>query len=109
MFPAFARATGFRRADTTPQSFVLSEAGAAWLRRTFADGDPFAAQHQLRTRHMMIDAQGFEHLVTANEAESPMARLKARNLIDARAIRRRPKSCGATSRWRSSRRVSASI
>ena len=41
-----------------------------------ADGDPFAAQHQLRTRHMVIDAQGFERLVTANDAESPIARLQ---------------------------------
>ena len=81
--------SGFRARDwisprgTAPQSFVLSEAGAAWLRRTFADGDPFAAQHQLRARHMVIDAQGFEQLVTANDAESPISRLKARNLIDA--------------------------
>ncbi len=81
--------SGFRARDwisprgTSPQSFVLSEAGAAWLRRSFADGDPFAAQHQLRSRHMVIDAQGFEQLVTANDAESPITRLKARKLIDA--------------------------
>ena len=29
---------------TVPESFALSEPGAAWLRRTIADGDPFAAQ-----------------------------------------------------------------
>jgi hypothetical protein len=68
---------------TAPQSFVLSKPGAAWLRRTFADGDPFAAQHQLRTRRMILDPEGLERLVTANDAESPVARLKARNLIDA--------------------------
>jgi hypothetical protein len=80
---------GFRTRDwilprgTTPQSFVLSEPGAAWLRRAMADGDPFAAQHQLRTTRMIIDPDGLERLATANEAESPIARLKARNLIDA--------------------------
>ena len=80
---------GFRTRDwisprgTAPQSFVLSEAGAAWLRRTFADGDPFAAQHQQRTKRMIIDPEGLERLVAANEAESPISRLKARNLIDA--------------------------
>ena len=37
---------GFRSRDwiaplgTTPESFALSEVGAAWLKRTLADGDP---------------------------------------------------------------------
>jgi hypothetical protein len=81
--------TGFRTRDwiaprgTVPESFTLSETGAAWLRRTFADGDPFAAQHQLRTTRMIIDPEGLERIVNANDAESPVARLKARNLIDA--------------------------
>lgn len=80
---------GFRTRDwisprgTTPQSFVISEVGAAWLRRAFADGDPYAAQHQLRTTRMIIDPDGLERMVSANEAESPISRLKARNLINA--------------------------
>jgi GGDEF domain-containing protein len=80
---------GFRARDwiaprrTTPESFVLSEAGEAWYRRTLADGDPFAAQHQLRVRRVVIDAQGVEHDVVVNEAESPLTRLKTRKLIDA--------------------------
>jgi hypothetical protein len=81
--------SGFRARDwivprgTAPQSFVLSEAGAAWLRRAFAEGDPFAAQHQLRVPRTIVDPEGLERIVSANEAESPISRLKARNLIDA--------------------------
>jgi len=80
---------GFRARDwivplgTVPESFALSEAGAGWLRRTMADGDPFAAQHQLRVRRLVIDADGVEQDVVANDAESPLARLKAHKLIDA--------------------------
>lgn len=80
---------GFRSRDwirprgTAPESFVLSEPGAAWLSRTLADGDPFAAQHQIRRHKRVIDGDGVERLVSANEAESPLARLKARNMLDA--------------------------
>ena len=80
---------GFRTRDwiaprgTVPESFTLSEAGAAWLRRALADGDPFAAQHQLRTTRLIVDPEGLERIVSANDAESPVARLKARDLIDA--------------------------
>lgn len=68
---------------TVPESYRMTEAGAAWLRRCDADGDPYAAQHQLRTRRRIVDAQGIEREVTANEAESPLERLHARKLIDA--------------------------
>lgn len=80
---------GFRTRDwiaprgTTPESFALSAAGAGWYLRTLADGDPFAAQHQLRVRRVIVDAEGIERDVTANEAESPLTRLRARRLIDA--------------------------
>ncbi len=80
---------GFRTRDwiaprgTAPESFALSEAGAAWLRRTEADGDPFAAQHQLRRRRLVVDAEGIARNVIADEGESPLARLRARKLIDA--------------------------
>lgn len=79
---------GFRARDwiaplgTVPESYRLSEAGAAWLRRGEADGDPYAAQHQLRTRRRIVDADGVERWATANEAESPLGRLHARKLID---------------------------
>jgi len=81
--------SGFRARDwispcgTAPQSFVLSDAGAAWLRRAFAEHDPFAAQHQMRVPRMIVDPDGLERIVNANEAESPVSRLKARNMIDA--------------------------
>jgi len=67
---------------TDPQSFSLSEAGAAWLRRTEADGDPYSAQHQIRKRHLIVDAEGIEQWATVNAAESPLARLHAMKLID---------------------------
>jgi hypothetical protein len=68
---------------TEPESFALSAAGAGWYLRTLADGDPFAAQHQLRARRVVVDADGKERDVVANEGESPLTRLKARSLIDA--------------------------
>lgn len=68
---------------TEPESFRLSDAGAAWLKRAEAGGDPYAAQHQIRKRRAVIDAEGVERLVTVNEAESPLERLRARKLIDA--------------------------
>ncbi|MEI9931495.1 MAG: hypothetical protein WDM89_13390 [Rhizomicrobium sp.] len=67
---------------TTPESFVLNAAGAAWLKRTLADGDPFAAQHQIRVKRLIVDANGIEQLADANEAESPLSWLKSRGMID---------------------------
>ena len=68
---------------TVPESFRLSEAGAAWLRRTQADGDPYRAQHQILVRRTIVDADGIERPALVNDAESPLARLHARKLIDA--------------------------
>jgi hypothetical protein len=79
---------GFRTRDwlvplgTEPESFRLSEAGAAWLKRSEADGDPYGAQHQLLRTRPIIDADGIERIVTVNDAESPLGRLYARKLID---------------------------
>ena len=86
---AAAFVAGFRVRDwlvplgTEPESFRLSEAGAAWLRRTEADGDPYRAQHQIRVRRDIVDGDGMERSVVVNDAESPLARLRARKLIDA--------------------------
>jgi Domain of unknown function (DUF6456) len=80
---------GFRTRDwikprgTEPESFALSEVGAAWLRRAEADGDPYAAQHQMLRRQTIVDAQGIERLATVNQAESPLSRLHALKIIDA--------------------------
>lgn len=61
--------------------FVLSNAGQGWIRRALAPDDAFAAQHQLRRRRRR-EIEGREQTVTLNEGESPLARLKARGLID---------------------------
>jgi hypothetical protein len=80
---------GFRARDwiaprrTTPESYILSAAGAGWFLRTLSDGDPYAAQHQLRVRRAIVDAQGIEREVTVDEGESPLTRLRTRKLIDA--------------------------
>jgi hypothetical protein len=68
---------------TTPESFSLSDAGAAWLRRSLADGDPFAAQHRVIAKRLVIDPEGIECVVNTNELESPVTWLKARKIIDA--------------------------
>jgi hypothetical protein len=80
---------GFRVRDwiaprgTEPESFTLSPTGTGWYLRTLADGDPFAAQHQIRAGRVVVDAEGVERNVVVNEAESPLTRLRARRLIDA--------------------------
>lgn len=79
---------GFRARDwivplgTTPESFGLSSAGSAWLRRTLADGDPYELQHQLRVKRLITDPDGVERLADSNEAESPLTWLKTRGMID---------------------------
>lgn len=80
---AFRTRDWIRPLGTNPESYGLSEAGAAWLKRSEADGDPFAAQHQLRRYRTVLDAQGIEGLKLVNEAESPLARLFARRMLDA--------------------------
>ena len=78
---------GFRARDwlsplgTEPESFSLSEAGAAWLRRSEAGGDPYAAQHRIVARRLIVDPDGVEREANVNEAESILLRLKARKLI----------------------------
>ncbi len=71
-----------RPRGTVPESFVLSDAGTGWLLRMQADGDRFAAQHQLRVSRRIIEG-GVERTVTANEGESPLGWLRHRRLIDA--------------------------
>ena len=63
--------------------FVLTDVGQGWFDRTVAGESPFAAQHQLRRKRIVTDPDGVECLVTVNEAESPIDRLRQRGLIDA--------------------------
>jgi hypothetical protein len=67
---------------TVPESFALSDAGTGWLRRTEADGDPYAAQHRVVTRRKIIDQEGIERIVHANDGESPLGWLHQRQIID---------------------------
>lgn len=57
--------------------YVLSDVGLGWLRRALEGDDPFAAQHRetARTETVVDDPQ--PTIVTVNEAESPIARLRA--------------------------------
>lgn len=82
MVAAFRTRDWIAARGTAPESFRLSEAGAAWLRRAEADGDPYAAQHRVAGRATVIAPDGSEVEVEANLAESPLARLRARGLID---------------------------
>jgi hypothetical protein len=65
-----------------PARLFLSAAGRAWLARSEAGDDPFAAQHQWRRRRTLLDEQGREHVVTFNAAESPLILMSLRGLID---------------------------
>lgn len=79
---AFARQGWIVRAGPA-KTYVLSDAGRGWYARAVAAEAPFAAQHQLRRRKLVRDALGRDRPVTVDEGESPLARLKARGLIDA--------------------------
>jgi hypothetical protein len=61
---------------------VLAEAGRAFLARSLGGPDRFAAQHrQMESRRLGAD-EGHRP-VLVNIGESPLARLKAKNLLDA--------------------------
>lgn len=47
------------------------------------DDERFARQHQLRAKRRVMTSDGKEILVTVNEAESPLARLRHRKVIAA--------------------------
>jgi Domain of unknown function (DUF6456) len=86
---ALSRGLFEARGDGT---LVLSPPGAAFLRRSLAAGDEFAAQHQRRTAVRVEGAgPGHSHAIV-NQDESPLAWLRSRKgrdglpLIDAAAF-----------------------
>jgi Domain of unknown function (DUF6456) len=66
--------------STTPETFALSEAGAKWLARSGAD--PFGAPRPALAQCRMMTPEG-ERVVTVNEIESPLVRLRIRGQISA--------------------------
>jgi len=64
-------------------TYVLSEAGKGWLARAeCTNGDPFQAQHQLRTLSVVEDAAGIARQVTLNQGEDPLGWLLHRRVIN---------------------------
>jgi len=57
--------------------FVLSPAGAAWLRRKLASGDPFREQHQQRAIET-AEIEGVRRPALVDETESPLGWLRRR-------------------------------
>ncbi len=57
--------------------FVLSQAGAAWLRRKLASGDPFREQHQQRAMET-AEIEGVRRPALVDETESPLGWLRRR-------------------------------
>jgi hypothetical protein len=64
------------------ERFILSGEGRAFLVRSFGGEDRFAEQHRVIETRKLSDEEGGRQ-VKVNLAESPLARLKARGLIDA--------------------------
>jgi len=64
---------------TAPETFALSESGAAWLARSGAP-DPFGAMQQELAQVSIMTPEG-TRVVTINEVESPIARLRIRGQI----------------------------
>lgn len=59
------------------ETYALSAAGVAWLRRSAASGEPFLEQHQLRSTSLK-DIEGARRPVAVNEGESPLGWLRTR-------------------------------
>jgi hypothetical protein len=60
---------------------VASRVGLAWLSRSQAGGDPFAAQHRVLNTRLIKDDRGRDCYVVVNAAESPIGFLRQRGLI----------------------------
>jgi hypothetical protein len=73
------RACGWLRDED--DGLALSQAGEAW--RMQADTDPFAAQHRVLNTRLIKDERGRDCYVVANAAESPLASLRTRGLVNA--------------------------
>lgn len=68
-------------------ALVLEQAGLALLvQDKTAREDRFAAQHRVLETKLVKDERGRESYVVVNAAESPLALLRLRNLIDDRAF-----------------------
>lgn len=78
---AFLARDWLRPRGTAPESWRLSPAGEGWYLRAQAVHEPFAAQHQARARRQIEDRDG-KRAVTVNDAESPLAWLHRRRLVD---------------------------
>ncbi len=76
MVAAFARAEWIM--PDGPGRYVLADAGRALLAR---EAEGFAAQHRLM-QEAVLDELGEARTVRINAGESPLARLKARGLLD---------------------------
>ena len=78
--PEFVEA--FRRNDwlqnKADRELVLSPVGTAWYRRVSAETEPFASQHR-DTAVRRVDPEGGRQTATVNNAESPLAWLRARS------------------------------
>ena len=85
LFDAF-RSRGWIESRGGEKNFILSEAGLFWLRRVFADDNPFAAQHRLERRSEIVDARGHLQSVSINDGESPLGWLMRRRGSDGRTL-----------------------
>jgi Domain of unknown function (DUF6456) len=79
MVAAFCERGWIRPRGTTPETFALSGTGAQWL-ATSGVSDPFTAPQPLLAQRHMMTPDG-ERVVTVNEIESPLARLRMRRQI----------------------------
>ncbi len=84
VFAEFLRRGWVSPGDPHTKTFVLSDVGKGWLERALNPQEPFAAQHRLISRRTLRDDSGREHTVMVDEAESPLAWLRARGLLSAR-------------------------
>lgn len=72
--------------ECSGKTWILTDAGAAWLRRFQAGADPFREQHELRATELRQMNDGAFRPMLVNQGESPIGWLRRRKGSDGRAL-----------------------
>jgi hypothetical protein len=86
LIDAFRRRDWIEAVQGDAPSYGLSDAGLGWIRRCFAENNPFAAQHRIERRRAIADDAGGVACVVVNEGESPLGWLFRRRGPDGRTL-----------------------
>ena len=83
---AFRRRDWIEALPGQPQCFAISDAGSGWIKRAFAETDPFATQHRIEDQRAIVAPDGSLNMLTVNDGESPLGWLFRRTGPDGRGL-----------------------